>query len=87
MLRASYKKNTHSDFSSFIDQDAQLPNQLHDLIKIINIVNKFNKSIKDNRSDTRLTFMTIGSFHGPRLDLRQPPSSRHVHEPPRKSGS
>lgn len=28
-----------------------------------------------------------GSFHGPLLDLRHPPSAAHVHEPPKKSGS
>lgn len=33
------------------------------------------------------TFIISGSFHGPLLDLRHPPSVAHVQEPPKKSGS
>jgi len=34
-----------------------------------------------------ITFMMSGSFQGPLLDRRHPPSKAHVQEPPRKSGN
>lgn len=33
------------------------------------------------------TFIISGSFHGPLLDLRHPPSVEQVHDPPKKSGN
>lgn len=35
----------------------------------------------------KTTFIILGSFQGPRLEERQPPSIRHLQEPPKKSGN
>lgn len=44
----------------------------------LNIINKNKKGHASTIS---------GSFHGPLLDLKQPPSLGHLHKPPKNSGS